>query len=209
MKDDYTHLTLVVDRSGSMRSTCADAQGGIDQFIVDQRRVPGKCTLTLIDFDSEHRTLFDGDIEGYQGYRLVPRGSTALLDAIAYAVRTTGFRLKRMMPKMRPAKVVVVIVTDGHENASVETTVEEVKAMVAEQELTYNWQFVFIGSTLDAVITASSYGIANAGGFVANGVSTRAVYAGLSYTVSNYRTTAGAQSMNQVASVDEHGQTVP
>lgn len=54
---DYTHLTLVVDRSGSMASTWADAQGGLDVLLNEQFAQPGKLTLTLVEFDSVAETV--------------------------------------------------------------------------------------------------------------------------------------------------------
>ena len=48
MRQDYTHITLVVDRSGSMSFTQADAQGGINTLIAEQKQAPGMLLLLCI-----------------------------------------------------------------------------------------------------------------------------------------------------------------
>jgi hypothetical protein len=47
MKSGYTHIAIVLDRSGSMASCADDTVGGFNKFIEDQKRVPGEATLTL------------------------------------------------------------------------------------------------------------------------------------------------------------------
>ena len=54
---DYTHLTLVVDRSGSMRSIRQEAQGGINALVAEQFTLPGKLTVTLSQFDDAFDTV--------------------------------------------------------------------------------------------------------------------------------------------------------
>lgn len=54
---NYTHITLVADRSGSMASVRADAEGAINQFISDQKDEPGRATLLLVDFDASNRSV--------------------------------------------------------------------------------------------------------------------------------------------------------
>ena len=49
----YTHLTLVVDRSGSMSDIREDAQGGVTTLLTEQFAEPGKLTVTVVEFD-EH-----------------------------------------------------------------------------------------------------------------------------------------------------------
>lgn len=161
---NYTDITLVVDRSGSMASIREDAQGGINTFIKDQAAQPGKCTLTLVHFDHEYEVVHDGKpINEVTEYGLTPRGSTALLDAVGRAINTTGARLAAMKEEDRPGLVSVVIVTDGQENASQEFTKARIKEMITHQQDVYKWQFTFLGADQDAFAEASSMGILAAG----------------------------------------------
>jgi Mg-chelatase subunit ChlD len=164
MDQNYTDITLIVDRSGSMASIRDDAQGGINTFIKEQAAQPGKCTLTLVQFDQEYNVVVDGKpINEVAEYTLTPRGSTALLDAVGRAINTTGERLASMREEDRPGLVSVVIVTDGQENASQEFTKERIKQIISHQQDVYNWQFTFLGADQDAFAEADSMGIHAAG----------------------------------------------
>ena len=123
MRNDLTDITLVVDRSGSMHSIREDAQGGINAFVQQQAALPGEALITLVQFDTKYEFLIQGQSAGECGdYELVPRGGTALLDAVGRAINETGDRLSRQAEVDRPGLVVIVVMTDGHENSSQEFT---------------------------------------------------------------------------------------
>jgi uncharacterized protein YegL len=147
MRNDLTDVTLVVDRSGSMATVKDDAEGGINTFIDQQKSAPGEALLTLVQFDTEYEFIHRGiDVKKAPKYELVPRGSTALLDAVGRAINEVGERLAKMNEPDRPGTVVFVIVTDGHENSSKEFTREQVRGMIEHQQNVYKWQFVFLGA---------------------------------------------------------------
>lgn len=205
---NYTHITLVVDRSGSMAGIQEEAQGAINAYLAEQKEVPGDCTLTLIQFDKKIDHVFQGNLADFTSYTLAPRGMTALNDAVGDAIDRTGTFLKKMKTKDRPGKVLVVIVTDGGENSSQDYTLAGVREMIATQEKDYSWQFVFLSSDLNASAQAQGYGISNsttmAAGSSASYVGTVSV---LSHNTSIYRG-AGGQSMPTMPSkVDADGQT--
>ena len=119
MKTDLTDITLVVDRSGSMQDIRSDAEGGVNAFIENQAKEPGEALLTLVQFDTEFEFLHTGvPIKDVPRYSLVPRGSTALLDAVGRAINETGERISKLAEAERPALVVFVVMTDGLENSS-------------------------------------------------------------------------------------------
>jgi uncharacterized protein YegL len=160
MRTDLTDITLVVDRSGSMQSIKADAEGGVNAFIENQAKEPGDALLTLVQFDTEYEFLHKGvPIRKVPAYKLVPRGMTALLDAVGRAINETGERLAKMKEEDRPGLVVFVIMTDGEENSSVEFTKPQIKQMIREQQEKYNWQFTFLGADQDAFAEAGEIGI--------------------------------------------------
>ena len=91
---NLTHLYFLLDRSGSMVSLREDTIGGFDTFIAEQRTAPGRCRVTLAQFDNEYDEVYaDRDIATVPSLVLVPRGSTALLDALGRLVVTAGERL--------------------------------------------------------------------------------------------------------------------
>jgi Mg-chelatase subunit ChlD len=164
MRSDLTDITLVVDRSGSMQSIRADAEGGVNAFVAEQARQPGEALLTLVQFDTEYEFLHRGvPVQQVPAYHLVPRGGTALLDAVGRAINETGERLAKLDEKDRPGLVVFVVMTDGEENSSKEFSKDQIKQMVTQQQETYGWHFTFLGANQDAFAEARALGIDAAG----------------------------------------------
>ena len=84
---ETTLLVLVVDRSGSMQSIKEDMEGGIASLLAEQGKEKGQCLVTLAQFDTEYDLVADGvPVAELEPYRLVPRGGTALLDAIGRTI---------------------------------------------------------------------------------------------------------------------------
>ena len=163
MRLNFSDVTVVLDRSGSMQSCRTDAEGGVNTFIEEQKKHPGECSFSLVEFDTEYNFVHKAKpIADVTPYKLVPRGSTALLDAVGRAINETGERLASTKEDDRPSLVVFVIVTDGMENSSKEFTRSQIKEMIERQRNEYNWQFTFLGANQDAFAEAGSIGIAAA-----------------------------------------------
>ncbi len=164
MRTDLTDITMVIDRSGSMQSIRTDAEGGINSFIEQQKQEPGEANLTLVQFDTEYEFVHSGvPIKQVPAFKLIPRGSTALLDAVGRAINETGARLAAVAESQRPGLVVFVIVTDGQENSSREFTRDQIRTMVEHQQSAYKWQFTFLAANQDAFAAGGSMGIAQDG----------------------------------------------
>jgi hypothetical protein len=144
-----------------MASCRDDAEGGLNTFIEEQKKHPGETLFTLVQFDTEYEFLHKGKpIREVGPCELVPRGMTALLDAVGRAIAETGERLAAMPEPDRPGLVVFVIVTDGEENSSKEYTKPQIKEMIERQQNDYKWKFSFLGANQDAFAEAGDIGIA-------------------------------------------------
>ena len=88
------------------------------------------------------------------------RGCTALLDAVGGAIHHIGNVHKYAREEDVPEHTLVVITTDGMENASRHYDAPQVKEMVKRQQEKYGWEFLFLGANIDAVETAAHFGIA-------------------------------------------------
>ena len=164
MRTDLTDITMVIDRSGSMESIRTDAEGGVNTFVDSQKSEPGEALLTLVQFDTAYEFVHKGvPIGSVPRFKLVPRGSTALLDAVGRAINETGARLAAIEETRRPGLVVFVIVTDGAENSSKEFTREKIRQMIEHQQSVYKWQFTFLAANQDAFAEGSTLGIDQAG----------------------------------------------
>ncbi|KAA5539168.1 VWA domain-containing protein [Roseiconus nitratireducens] len=160
MQTDFTDITLVIDRSGSMASMKKDAEGGINSFIASQAAEPGRAVLTLVQFDTDYEFVHSGvPIGDVPPYELHPRGCTALLDAVGRAINETGERLAKMQEADRPGLVIFVVMTDGLENSSHEFSKQQIKKMIEHQQDIYSWHFTFLGANQDAFAEAGGVGI--------------------------------------------------
>jgi Mg-chelatase subunit ChlD len=155
---NYTALLLVIDRSGSMTSIRDDMVGGLTSMLADQAAQPGMLTVDVVDFDQEIRLVTSMADAKSMTIELDPRGSTALYDAIGFAVRGFGKTLEALPEHARPDTVQVVVVTDGEENASQEYTADTVRTLIKRQTEKYSWDFVFLGANQDAVLTGARLG---------------------------------------------------
>lgn len=160
MQKDLFDVTVILDRSGSMGSCRVEAEGGLNRFIEDQKRQPGRTIFTLVQFDDVYEFVHKGvPVEQVGHCPLVPRGYTALYDAVGRAIVETGERLKKLPEAERPGVVMFAILTDGMNNASKEFTCERVREMIEHQRSVYNWQFMFLGANHDPFATAGAMGI--------------------------------------------------
>jgi len=164
MKKNYTHITVIVDRSGSMSRSRNDVIGGFNAFLAEQKLNDAECTLTLVQFDSGdvYDVLRDfvplNQVEEL-GNEYMPRGSTPLYDALGHGIDLLGKRLAGMKEEDRPEKVLFVIITDGEENASLTFTKTQIAAMTKHQTDKYNWQFMYLGANQDAMVEGAKAGI--------------------------------------------------
>lgn len=164
---DYTDITIIVDRSGSMQAGRDDHEGGINSFVDGQRGGPGECRITLVQFDSfdNHELVWDAvRAEDVVAYSLVPRGATPLADAVGWAVNRTGERIAKMPDGKKPGQVVFFVVTDGKENASHEFTKRTVRDLVQSRTKVDGWRFLFLGADIDAWGEGGSIGVPTSGG---------------------------------------------
>ena len=194
MKKDYSHIVVIIDRSGSMAGLQDEVIGGFNNFLKDQKEVPGTATMTLVQFDDQYEVNYDFvDIQSVPDLNkdtYQPRGMTAMYDAIGKTINSVGAKLAAMDESERPEKVIVMIQTDGYENASQEFTQETIKSMIEEQKNKYSWEFVFLGANIDAVTTGVNIGIDKnkAMTYVANTMGTQFALRSVSENLCAYRT---------------------
>jgi hypothetical protein len=130
-----------------------DAQGGVRTFIEEQKSVPDKKTSVLLaEFDTEYDIVYDGSLSGApEDYALIPRGATALLDAIGRTIEAVRAKARKR------DKVIFNIITDGQENSSKEWTKLKVKTLMDECRKD-GWKFMFMAADENAIADAQSWG---------------------------------------------------
>ena len=156
---DLMLIAALLDRSGSMQSIADDTRGGFDAFIAKEREQPGTTLVTLAQFDDEYESVYQNTpVDQVPPLTLEPRGTTALLDAIGRFITEIGSGLAALPEEDRPGEVSVLVLTDGHENASREWAKDAVKQLISQQEDKYGWDFVFLGANIDAVDVGTALG---------------------------------------------------
>jgi uncharacterized protein YegL len=200
---DFTHIAVLLDRSGSMESVRAETISGYNHFVKEQREAGDNASLTLVQFDSGGidtlqemtpiKAVPDLNSDTYQ-----PRGMTPLLDALGRTIESTGKQLAAIPEDNRPDKVVFVVITDGQENASHQFTKAKIAEMIGLQEGAYKWNFVYLGANQDAFVEARGMNInvATAAAFAGTPDSMRASYAVTSSNLKDFRRTNQRTSLN-------------
>ncbi len=164
MNKELTEVIFILDRSGSMSGLEMDTIGGYNAFLERQKKQPGKTIITTVLFDDQYEILYNGVDAADAGLntdQYYVRGRTALLDAVGKTILDVKARLARTPAEQRPGKVIMVITTDGYENASREFSGKQVHDMILRQQQ-HGWEFLFFGANIDTVATAKSMGIREA-----------------------------------------------
>lgn len=206
---DYTDITLVLDRSGSMQSVKEPTIGAFNDFLASQREATGFARMTLVQFDDQYEINYRGiplaETAPLNQETYLPRGSTALLDAIGRTILDTGSRLAAMAENDRPGTVLFVIQTDGQENSSREFNLERINGMIAEQRDKYSWQFVFLGANQDAIATAAAMqiGAARALAYSATPSGSKGAFDALAKKASKLRSARAAGDVAAAFEFDE------
>ena len=160
---NLTELVFILDRSGSMSGLEGDTIGGYNSLLEKQRKEVGEATVTTVLFDDQYEMIHDhaaiGKVKDITNKEYFARGMTGLLDAVGKTINHVSNRHKNALDREVPEKTMVVIITDGYENASREFVLPQVKQMIERQKAEFGWEFLFLGANIDAVSTAAGFGI--------------------------------------------------
>jgi Mg-chelatase subunit ChlD len=147
-------VLVILDTSGSMSSMGTEPVDGINNFFEDQNK-SGEFYATLALFNENTTILYQNvkgcDIKPLTKEDYIPNGMTGLYDAIGKVIV--------IQKEIKTENVIVLIVTDGHENASREYNQKTTKTLITEMETKYNWKFIYLGANQDSFSVGNSIGI--------------------------------------------------
>jgi hypothetical protein len=155
--NERTLVTFVLDETGSMNQIKDDTIGGFNAYLKTLKESDGDLSFTLVKFDSNKIDKVHVDLPVKQVPDLTPAtyrpgAATPLIDAAVKSIVATA-------EKQQPGdKVIVVIQTDGYENASREYKQEDLVDLIKEKTA-QGWAFVFLGANIDAFDQAADFGI--------------------------------------------------
>ncbi len=158
-------ILFLLDRSGSMGCIKASTIKSFNEFVSGQKAEHPRGTIrfSLLQFDTELDVVFEPmdihDIPELTDEVFKPRGSTALYDAMATTIDDLGKELSLLPEENRPKVVMMVVLTDGEENASEKYQQNDVFNRVSHQQEKYSWKFMYLGANQDAIKEAGKMGI--------------------------------------------------
>lgn len=190
-KASKTLVKFILDETGSMDSVRQATIDGFNEYVNGLKGdKKNKYELSLVKFDSNGiKQVYDyspiSDVQNltFESYR--PGAMTNLNDAI-------GFTITEMEEKIKSknVNVLVVIMTDGHENASIEwRDPTRIRDLISQKEKN-GWTITFLGANMDAQKVAGTYAIrvGNAKSFSVQNMG--ATMRGLAGTTRNYASSA-------------------
>lgn len=149
------HDFILLDRSGSMSgSLWTEALGAVNGYVskLAEDKIDTGVTLCVFDgsgFDVIRDRIIPSTWHQVSDADVTPRGSTPLNDAVG--------KIVALAEKGSYDKVAIIIMTDGHENASHELTVQQAKDLL-DRCRAKNWQVIFLGANFDNASQGASYG---------------------------------------------------
>jgi uncharacterized protein YegL len=157
-------VVAIIDRSGSMRGKEEDTIGGINatiETLKNEKEENTNINVSIKLFDHEEylliRSLKLEEVRPIEMRQYVPRGQTALLDAMGNSI--SYFIEKKLMNSNAYDSCLIYIVTDGFENSSKTYNHEKIKKLIHKAEETYNIKVIYLAANQDAILEASKYGI--------------------------------------------------
>lgn len=198
-----THIICILDRSGSMGHMTEEVIGNFNHFLAEQQELEGKAKLTLAIFDTQYDLIYD-EVDLQKAKPLTSdiyfaRGGTALRDAVG----------RTLTNKQRKKNAIVMIHTDGWENASREYSPKDIKKLV--KKLKKKWEFIFVGAGVDAFSANKDFGFTHTLNAGNNAKSYGNQYDMFNASTANYRSmgmAGAAQTANIVAEANANEKDV-
>jgi uncharacterized protein YegL len=159
-----THIALVIDRSGSMEGVRKAAFQGINEQIKAIRtnaKKGGETKFTYVQFDGEidviHHQVDASKLKNIEWEQYEPRGCTALRDGLWTAIQ----KLEEGVKETDDTAYLVIVVTDGYENASQLINQKELKDEIDAREKTGKWTFTYMLSNVDWKTIQDQFGVSS------------------------------------------------
>ncbi|MEY4275152.1 MAG: hypothetical protein RL638_2100 [Bacteroidota bacterium] len=150
-----TFYHIIADESGSMNDCISQTVNGLfeqrNKIIELQEKFPEQeIRVGLTFFNSQVRNIFENLTVNQMAAQVIhnyrPNGNTALLDAIGTTIQS----VEQQMTSPQDSAVIIIL-TDGYENASRIFTLQQIRALITQKEASGRWTFSYLGATLDAV----------------------------------------------------------
>lgn len=161
MSKKSQHILFILDRSGSMGCQTNDVIGGFNTYIEEIKAEEAndglETVVSLVTFADEHKIVFASkpiaEVKPLTKRTYRPMGSTALLDAVHDSVSKYLEKLGQgefASQEVDAPPVLVIVFTDGEENASTKVNWKQVQTLIQRCEALGNWTFTYVGAHANA-----------------------------------------------------------
>jgi uncharacterized protein YegL len=164
MSGKVQHVIGILDRSGSMVGKRDDTVGGINTMINELKMNASNDDIIKISlklFDHEEIILWNckplNEVTELSVSDFIPRGSTALLDALGNTLNY--FMKRRAINPNDYDSCLIYLATDGLDNASNRYSKEQIKVLIREAKEKYNIDVIYLGANQNAILEANNIGI--------------------------------------------------
>lgn len=141
-------IITLLDESGSMYIMGSEPVQSVNTFIRNQKKSDKESLFTLVSFNTEYKYLIKNkkisEVKYISEHSYSPNGSTALNDVICSVI-------DNKLKSARPDNIILLIVSDGQENASRYFSSEDAKNRINNVETNHNWKIIFIGSDINVI----------------------------------------------------------
>jgi len=186
-------ISFILDETRSMDKIKSETIGGFNEYlkILKNDGSSKSALFALTKFNSDKiEVVYDGipleNVELLSDQNYHPAAITPLYDAIGKTINV----LKR---EHEESPVLVVIQTDGQENASREFTKQMVKDLIEERQKS-GWTFAFLGADIDAYTASSGIGISKGNTAKYSGAESLAAFRKAARAATAFTTTGGIQT---------------
>ena len=209
-------VVAIMDRSGSMRGKVQDSVGGFNttlDVLRKEQEENTKINVSVKLFDNEETLLFRSlpldKVRPLEVQQFVPRGQTALLDAIGNTVKY--FMTKKLLDPIAYDCCTIYVVTDGLENCSRSYTHSQVKELIHAADVNYNIKVIYLAANQDAILEARNLGIdeGQAINYSETTAEMDAVYRGAASMVKRHRTSETFEFLQAERSASQSSCTPP
>jgi uncharacterized protein YegL len=157
-------VVAIMDRSGSMYGKVSDSVGGFNatlDVLREEQEEHTEINVSVKLFNNEEVLLFRSiplsQVRPLEVEQFVPRGNTALLDAIGNTIKY--FMDKKLHDPTAYDCCTVYVVTDGLENCSHSFSRDNIKEMIHVADTKYNIKVIYLAANQDAILEAGNMGI--------------------------------------------------
>lgn len=148
-------IVVVLDESGSMEPIRRDMIKALNDLLKEQRQIDRPCKFTLVKFnDRIKRVIENADLKETRDLSVedyYPEKTTALYDAIGSTI--DWFRYE--------SNVLLVIITDGQENASTKYNKKQITDLLDEKKRYRQWTYVYLSNDLTNSMQGTNLGLDN------------------------------------------------